>query len=182
MFNVQHECEKTSVLATKLVIMCNVQQVCRFWLLSLKPRGANRLMCNYGILPTAKGLIMNAPYYSMIGQEMGSDHTAFASRNAISNFLLRLTSKLTALSVPYTTTRTQTTAVTVCHRLASRYFSWPTGDPHRSHFKFHTAVLSVLRVMFEVQLSAVVNLSNTFLVQLPCFSLSFLLLFKWLQL
>jgi len=36
--------------------------------------------------------------------------------------------------------------------------------------------------MFQVQLSFVVNLSNVFLVQLPNFSLSFSLLFQWLQL
>jgi hypothetical protein len=48
---------------------------------------------------------MNGPYYSMIGQEMGSVHTAFASRNAISNFLLHLTSQLTPLFVPYTKSR-----------------------------------------------------------------------------
>jgi len=33
---------------------------------------------------------------------------------------------------------------------SSRYFSWTSGDPHRSGFKFHTAVLSVLCVMFQV--------------------------------
>ena len=30
------------------------------------------------------------------------------------------------------------------------YFSWTSDDPHRSVFKFHTAVLSVLCVMFQV--------------------------------
>jgi hypothetical protein len=33
---------------------------------------------------------------------------------------------------------------------SSRYFSWTSGDPHRSRFKLHTAVLSVLCVMFQV--------------------------------
>jgi len=33
---------------------------------------------------------------------------------------------------------------------SSWYFSWTSGDPHRSRFKLHTAVLSVLRVMFQV--------------------------------
>ena len=33
---------------------------------------------------------------------------------------------------------------------SSWYFSWTSGDPHRSGFKFHTAVLSVLCVMFQV--------------------------------
>ena len=33
---------------------------------------------------------------------------------------------------------------------SSWYFSWTSCDPHRSDFKFHTAELSVLRVMFEV--------------------------------
>jgi hypothetical protein len=31
---------------------------------------------------------------------------------------------------------------------SSWYFFWNSGDPHRSGFKFHTAVLSVLCVMF----------------------------------
>ena len=39
-------------------------------------------------------------------------------------------------------------------------FSWTSSDPHRSGFKLHTAVLSVLCVMFQVQLSFVVNLSS----------------------
>ena len=29
-----------------------------------------------------------------------------------------------------------------------RYFSWNNGDPHRSGFKSHTAILSVLCEMF----------------------------------
>ena len=33
---------------------------------------------------------------------------------------------------------------------SSWYFSWTSGDPHRSGFKFHTAVLSVLCVIFQV--------------------------------
>ena len=33
---------------------------------------------------------------------------------------------------------------------SSWYFSWTSGDPHRSGFKLHTAVLSVLCVMFQV--------------------------------
>ena len=56
---------------------------------------------------------------------------------------------------------------------SSWHFSWTSGDPHHSGFKLHTAVLSVLCVMYQVQLSFVVNLSNVFLVQLPNFSLSF---------
>ena len=52
--------------------------------------------------------------------------------------------------------------------LFSLYFSsWTNGDPHRSGFKFQTAVLSVLCVMFQVQLSFVVNLLNVFLLWLP---------------
>ena len=35
---------------------------------------------------------------------------------------------------------------------SSWYFSWTSGDPHRSGFKFHTAVLSVLCVTFQVLL------------------------------
>ena len=50
------------------------------------------------------------------------------------------------------------------HVFSSRYFSWSSGDSQRSGFKLHTAVLSVLCVMFQVQLSFVVNLSNVFLV------------------
>ena len=33
---------------------------------------------------------------------------------------------------------------------SSRYFSWTSSDPLRSRFKLHTAVLSVLCVMFQV--------------------------------
>jgi hypothetical protein len=36
---------------------------------------------------------------------------------------------------------------------SSWYFSWTSGEPHRSASSFtllHTAVLSVLRVMFQV--------------------------------
>ena len=62
------------------------------------------------------------------------------------------------------------------------YFSWTIGDPPRSNFKFHTAVLSVLCAMFLVQLSVVVNLLNVFLVWLPNVSVKLLLLFRWLQL
>ena len=54
--------------------------------------------------------------------------------------------------------------------------------PPTSGFKLHTAVLSVLCVMFEVQLSLLVDLLNVFLVWLPNFSLKLLLLFWWLQL
>jgi hypothetical protein len=42
---------------------------------------------------------------------------------------------------------------------SSRYFSWSSGDPHRSGFKLHTAVLFVLCVMFQVQLSFVVTIT-----------------------
>ena len=34
--------------------------------------------------------------------------------------------------------------------ISSRYFSWTSSDPHRSRFKLHTAVLSVLCVLFRV--------------------------------
>ena len=34
--------------------------------------------------------------------------------------------------------------------ISSRYFSWTSGDPYRSGFKLHIAVLSVLCVMFLV--------------------------------
>ena len=36
--------------------------------------------------------------------------------------------------------------------ISSWYFSWTSSDPHRSRFKLHTAVLSVLCVMFQVLL------------------------------
>ena len=53
---------------------------------------------------------------------------------------------------------------------------------HRSGFKFHTPVLPVLCVMFQVYASFVVNLLNVFLVWLSKLSLSLLLPFRWLQL
>jgi len=44
---------------------------------------------------------------------------------------------------------------------SSWYFSWTNGDPHRSGFNFQTAVLSVLRVMFQMYAAVfVVNLFN----------------------
>ena len=36
------------------------------------------------------------------------------------------------------------------HAFSPRYFSWTSGDPQHSRFKIHTAVLSVLCVMFQV--------------------------------
>ena len=36
------------------------------------------------------------------------------------------------------------------HAFSPRYFSWTSSDPHRSRFKLHTAVLSVLCVLFRV--------------------------------
>jgi hypothetical protein len=50
--------------------------------------------------------------------------------------------------------------VVSCHR-PSWYFSWTSGDPHRSGFKLHTAVLSVLCVMFQVYLSLLLLLLLT---------------------
>jgi hypothetical protein len=50
------------------------------------------------------------------------------------------------------------------------YFSWANCDPHRSGFKYQTAVLSILCLMFLAQLFFfVVNLLTVFLVQLPKF-------------
>jgi hypothetical protein len=66
------------------------------------------------------------------------------------------------------------------HVFSPRYFSWTSADPHRSPFKLHTAALSVLCVLFQVQLSVVVNLSNVFPVQLPNVSVNILLPFRWL--
>jgi len=50
-----------------------------------------------------------------------------------------------------------------------------------SELKFHTAIFSVLCVMFQVELSFVLNLSSVLLVQFPNFSLSFSLLFQWFE-
>jgi len=60
------------------------------------------------------------------------------------------------------------------HAFSSWHFSWTSSDPHRSGIKLHTAVLSVLCVMFQVWLSFVMNLSNVFLVQFPNFFLKLL--------
>ena len=65
---------------------------------------------------------------------------------------------------------------------SSWYFSCTSNDRLRPGFKLYNAELSVLCVMFQVQLFFVVNLLNVFLVWLPNFSLSFSLLFEWLQL
>ena len=62
------------------------------------------------------------------------------------------------------------------------YFSGTDNDPHRSGFKFQTAVPPVLRVTFQVQLSFVLNLLNGLLLWLPNVSLNLLLPFRWLQL
>ena len=58
----------------------------------------------------------------------------------------------------------------------------PVVIPTAQASSFTLQLLSILCVMFQVQLSFVVNLSNVFPVQLPNFSLSFSLLFQWLQL
>ena len=52
----------------------------------------------------------------------------------------------------------------------------PTVIPNCSGFKCQTAVFSVLYVMFQGQLSFVLNLLNVFLVWLPNFSLNLSLL------
>jgi hypothetical protein len=44
---------------------------------------------------------------------------------------------------------------------SSRYFSWTSGDPHRSDFKLHTAVLSVLCVMWLLLLLLLLSLSSS---------------------
>jgi hypothetical protein len=46
-----------------------------------------------------------------------------------------------------------------------RYFSWTNGDPHRSGFKFQTAVLSVLCVMFQILLLLLLLLYGCLLSQ-----------------
>ena len=50
--------------------------------------------------------------------------------------------------------------VVCCHKhlMSHHFFSSTNGDPHRSSFKFHTAVFCVLRVIFHVQRSFVVSL------------------------
>ena len=58
----------------------------------------------------------------------------------------------------------------------------PAVIPTAQASRFTLHYFSVLCVMFQVQLSFVVNLSNVFPVQLPNFSSSFSLLFQWLQL
>jgi hypothetical protein len=68
------------------------------------------------------------------------------------------------------------------HTFSPWYFSWTNSDLHRSGFKFQTALLSVLSVMFHIQLSFVVNLFNIFLVWLSNISSNLSLLFRWLQL
>jgi hypothetical protein len=40
-----------------------------------------------------------------------------------------------------------------------RYFSWTSGDPHRSGFKFQTVILSVLCVMFQVLLLILITIT-----------------------
>jgi hypothetical protein len=55
-------------------------------------------------------------------------------------------------------------------------------DPHRSGFKFQTAILSVSCVTSQLYPSSVANLSNIFLVWLTNFSLNLLSLLRWLQL
>ena len=62
---------------------------------------------------------------------------------------------------------------------SSWYFSWTNSRPLRSLFKFHTAVLPVLHVIFQVQLSFVDSFLYVFLVWLTNFSLNLLLPFRW---
>jgi hypothetical protein len=63
----------------------------------------------------------------------------------------------------------------------TRLFSWTNCDPHLSVFKFQTAVLSVLCVMFLLQLYFALKLFSDFPVRLPNVSVNILLLFRWLQ-
>ena len=51
--------------------------------------------------------------------------------------------------------------------------TWTNSDPHRSDFKFQTAVPSVLRVTLQVQLSVVVNMLNVLLLWLTDVSSNF---------
>jgi hypothetical protein len=63
--------------------------------------------------------------------------------------------------------------------LSAHFSSYNEGDPHRSGFKIQTAVLSVLCVMFHLQLS-VVDLLNVDWQGFQFFQ--FLLPLRWLQL
>ena len=62
---------------------------------------------------------------------------------------------------------------------SSWYFSWTSGDPHRSGFKLHTAVLSVLCVMFQVFCSESIE---CFPGTASKFFLKLLVTIQWLQL
>ena len=68
-----------------------------------------------------------------------------------------------------------------CHTASSPRYFWTNGYPHRSGLKFRTAVLSVLFVMFLLQLYFVLNLFNNFPLRLTNVSVNILLLFQWLQ-
>ena len=70
----------------------------------------------------------------------------------------------------------------VCHRPFLPDTSLePMMIPTAQASKFQTAIFSILCVMFQAQLSFVVNLLNIFLVGLSNISLNILLLFQWPQ-
>jgi hypothetical protein len=54
--------------------------------------------------------------------------------------------------------------VPLSQSFSSWYFCGTSWDPHRSGFKLHTAVLSVLCAMFQIWLCFVASLLNVFLV------------------
>jgi hypothetical protein len=72
--------------------------------------------------------------------------------------------------------------VVFCHRPFLPGTSLDPAVIPTSHASSFTLQYFPYCVMFQVQLPFVVNLSSVFLVQLPNFSLSFSLLFQWLQL
>ena len=75
-----------------------------------------------------------------------------------------------------------------CHRPPTHphprhfYHLNQSRSPPFSGFQFHTATLSVLRVMFQVQLSSVVNLMTVFLLRPPKLYSNLSLLVRCLQL
>ena len=53
--------------------------------------------------------------------------------------------------------------------ISSWYFSWTSGDPHRSGLKLHIAVLSVLCVMFIIIIIIIIIIDGMAIVILMIF-------------
>jgi hypothetical protein len=64
--------------------------------------------------------IMNALYYSIIGQEIGSDNKATASRNGISNFLLCFFFEMDATLRPLQKKTSEHKRLLACRNLNAR--------------------------------------------------------------